>query len=253
MGIFPILTSEKTIQVRDTIRLDASKSFVSKGTEAIIGVEIEPEAGAGFADVFVSGKPQEWYLDWQYTGASRFLNVAVRVTIDDAVPPDPLDPINNPGSPATTYTADYSLEVISAEDDALFSDDADLFSYEEEIFKLLPRGKTSFNYKHRRAQTIIVENFNERGVVGPGFSRISKANLVDIDDVRQWSICLTLAMIYEDNSKTVGDTFFRKSESYYSMALAHKHKAFYRIDYDGNGTATPGEINPFFTAGIVRR
>lgn len=239
MGIFPFLNHEKVIQVRDTIRLDASRSFVSKDMDQIINVEIEPESGDGFKSVF-SSKRDEWFLDWQFEGQSREVDVTVRLTIDD----DALNP--------TQQTQTFKVYVLSFEDDGLFSDDSELFSYEEEIFKLLPRGKSSFIYKHRRAQNIIVESFNERGVLANNQTRITKEHLLDVDDVKQWSICLTLALIFEDNSKTVGDVFFRKSESYYSMALGHKHRAFFRIDFNGDGQLSNSEINPYYTARIVR-
>lgn len=234
MAIFPQLNIENIVQVDDTIRLDASRSYASKGEAAITLVEIEPESGSGFIDV-TGTKEKDRYLDWQYAGASRTVTVSVRVTTD--------------GAPVT-YTKD--LEVISAADDKLFSNDGDLLQHEEEILKFLPDGKTSFTYMHRRAQELIVEDFNERGVEKSDQTKLTKDDFLDVDEVKQWSIALTLALIFEDNSNVVGDKFSMKAEDYRSRAKGHKHRAFFRVDLNGDGSITAGDKSPYRTKDLVR-
>ena len=232
--IFPQLNIENIIQIKDTIRLDATRSFVSKDEASISLIEIEPEAGAGFIDV-TGTKSKDWFLDWQYSGASRTVTITVRVTTD--------------GAPVAST---FDLEVISKVDDKLFSTDADLFGHETDILKFLPDGKTSFNYMHRRAQKLIVEDFNERGVTDYDRQKLTKDAFVDVDEVRDWSIALTLALIFEDNSNVVGDTFSVKAEEYNSAALRHRNRAFFRVDLNGDGTIDTGEAIPYQTKDIVR-
>lgn len=234
MAIFPNLNIENIVQVNDTIRLDASRSYASKGEADITLIEIEPEAGEGFIDV-TAVKNKDWFLDWQYSGASRTVVVTVRITTD--------------GSPVAST---FNLEVISEADDKLFSDDADLLTFESEILKFLPDGKTSFKFMHRRAQRLIVEDFNERGATDYDRQKLTKDAFVDIDEVKDWSTALTLSMIFKDNSNVVGDTFSTKAEEYNSAALRHRNRAFYRIDLNGDGNIDTGETVPYQTKDIVR-
>lgn len=234
--IFPkLLMKEKIIQTADTIRLDAQQSFVSKDEAPITAVEIRPEAGENFINIF-DAKSVNWYLDWEYAGASRTVDVTVRVTTD--------------GAPVE-FTD--QIEVITPEDDKLFSEDADLAVHETDIFKFLPKGKTSFKYAHRRAQRLIVEDFAERGVVDNDQNQLTKNSFVDIGEVKEWSIYLTLALIFEDNSNVVGDTFGQKAEDYHSEKKSHQQRAYYRIDLNNNGAIEKGELSSFQTSRLQRR
>ena len=234
MAIFPQLNIENIVQVNDTIRLDATRSYASKDEAAISLVEIEPENGAGFIDV-TGSKSTDWFLDWEYSGSSRTVDITVRVTTD--------------GAPVA-FT--FNLDVITKADDKLFSTDGDLLQHEEEIFKFLPKGKTSFIYKHRRAQELIIEDFNERGVTNFNQKKLTKDDFIDIEEVKQWSIHLTLSLIFADNSNVVGDNFSQKADNYLSMALGHRDRAFFRVDLDGDGQISDNENTPFKTTDIVR-
>ena len=238
MAIFPKLRLDRVVQINDSTRLDATSTFISKDESAITLVEIQPEATESFVDVTSTGNNRErnWFLDWEYSGASRTVDVTVRVTTD--------------GSPVT-FTE--SISVLTAADDYLFSDDYDLLVKEEDITKWLPDGRTSFKYKHRQVQTMIVEDFNERGVVDTDGEKLTKAAFVEIDEVRQWSLNMVLSLIFKDNSNVVGDIYDQKANEYMSEALTHKHRAFYRLDLDGDGNISRGEQSPFRTVDIVRQ
>lgn len=238
MAIFPKMSTDRIVQVEDSLRLDATSTFISKDEAAITLVEIQPEATESFIDVTGTGSnlAKNWFLDWQYSGTSRTVDITVRVTTD--------------GAPVT-FT--QSLEVITASDDKLFSDDYDLTVKEEDILKWLPDGRTSFKYKHRQVQTMIVEDFNERGVVDRDNNKLTKDAFVDIEEVRQWSLNMVLSLIFKDNSNVVGDIFDQKANNYMSEALTHKHRAFYRLDLNGDGSIDNNEKSPFRTVGLVRR
>lgn len=145
-----------------------------------------------------------------------------------------------------------SLTLVTEAEDYLFSSDVDLVKHEEEIFKFLPKGRSSFIYKHRRAQELILEDFNERGVTNTDNEKLTKADFVDIEEVRDWSIALTLSLIFADNSNVIGDTFSIKAEEYNSAALRHRDRAFTRVDLDGDGIIDKGETVSYQTKDIVR-
>ncbi len=234
MAIFPKMINDSVVAVDDATRLDATQTFVSKDEAEITVVEIEPEAGDGFIDV-TGTKVKDRFLDWQYTGVSRAVVVSVRVTTD--------------GVPVTST---FGLNVLTSDDDFLFSTDEDLLSMEEDILKWLPAGRTSYKYKHRRAQTLIVEDFNERGVTDTNNDKLTKAAFVDIEEVRQWALNMVLSLIFEDNSNVVGDIYGLKAADYMSDALIHKTRAFFRVDKDGDGSLDDGDKSPYRTVDLVR-
>lgn len=234
MAIFPNLNIENIIQINDTIRLDATRSLVSKDEAAISLVEIEPESGSGFIDV-TGSKQKDWFLDWQYAGASRTVTVSVRVTTD--------------GMPVTST---FDLEVITPADDKLFSNDGHLLEEESDILKFLPDGKSSFNFMHRKAQKLIIKKFNDDGVQDYDQNKITKDDVVDLTEVQEWSASLTLALIFKDNSNVVNDNYSIKADEYFSQAAERQQRAFFRLDLNGDGSIQPGEKTQFQTRDIVR-
>jgi len=236
MAIFPKLLTDKTVQIEDMFRLDSRRTSVSKNEAAVTLVEIEPESGDGFVDV-TGTSYKEWFLDWQYSGLSRTVVASVRVTTD--------------GTPVT-FT--QSISVLIEADDMLFSDDQDLLSKEEDILKWLPKDspRTSFKYKHRQAQTEIVEDFNERGVEDFDRDRLTKEAFVDRLEVQQWSLNLTLSLIFRDNSNLVGDLYDQKANEYFSQAMEHRDAFKHRLDLDGDGIIDKNENVPYRTGDLVR-
>lgn len=234
MAIFPNLNIENIVQTHDTIRLDATRSVASKDEAAISLVEIEPESGSGFIDV-TGSKAKDWFLDWQYAGASRTVTVSVRVTTD--------------GVPVTST---FDLEVITPADDKLFSNDGHLLEEESDILKFLPDGKSSFNWQHRKAQKLIIKKMNDDAVEDYDRNKITKDAFVDITEVQEWSAALTLALIFKDNSNVVNDNYAIKSNDYFSIAAERQQRAFFRLDLNGNGTIETGERSQFQTKDLVR-
>lgn len=64
--LFPVLEVEKSVQIQDKTRLDASKSFVSKGATAISTLTITPGVGETPISVY-NADANEWYLDWKFS------------------------------------------------------------------------------------------------------------------------------------------------------------------------------------------
>jgi len=212
MAIFPNLELEKMVQTGDKTRLDASKSFISKGEEAVTLVEIEPETGAGFITVTASN-PKDWFLDWQYSGISRTETVTVRITTDDL-----------------PVTASRSLIIMTSADDGLFSSDSDLIMLEGDILKYVRPGRNSFLDFHRKAQETIVDWFNAKNYRRTDGTKIEKGDFLDVGEVTEWSKYLTLAYIFQDASNAVGDIFDVKSKQYESRSVSARERGIIRLD-----------------------
>ena len=222
MAIFPNLRSEGTVQVNDRTRLDATGSFGDKSEAAITLVEIEPEASAGYIDV-TGTSSKDWYLDYEYAtdGAKT---VSVRVTTD--------------GAPTTQS---FTLTVKSVADDKLFSEDSDLLPHEPDIMKWVPKGRNSYLNIHRRAQERIMAFLDEKGYTDTDGNRLVLADIVDIQEVTEWSKFLTLRLIFEGISNAVDDIFMDKAKKYKSMEVEARNRAILRVDVDGSGTIDDSE------------
>lgn len=234
MAIFPDIKTEGTIQIDDQIRIDASRSFVSKDEAAITLVEIQPEATESFVTVTGSSSA-DWFLDWRYSGSTRTVAVAVRVTTD--------------GSPVTFSK---NVEVLTSADDKLFSDDDDLIGIETDVLRYLPKGRSSFLNVHRKAQDIILAELDDRGITDFEGNRLTKDAVVDVEEVNKWSTYSVLWMIFQDLSDAVDDIFARKSDFFASRMNFHRDRSFLRLDLNGDGNLDLGEIVPVRTTRLLR-
>jgi hypothetical protein len=234
MAIFPNLELEDVVQVGDKTRLNSTKTFASKDEASITLVEIEPESGNGFIDVTGSG-PRDYFLDWEYSGISRTVTVSVRVTTD--------------GLPVTTTK---TIEVLTASDDGLYSDDQDLISLESDILKWVREGRNSFLDFHRKAQFLILDFLNDIGVRDVDSKRITKDDIVDVLEVRKWSKYKTLALIFEDISNATDDVFAEKRRFYDSLAKSAFNKSVLRLDLNNDGVVEDSEGVSIYTGFLSR-
>jgi hypothetical protein len=234
MALFPIIEMESVSQVEDKVRINARKSFAAKGTDDITVVEIDPDGMTGFIDVTGAGQ-DDWYLDWVYL-TSGDKTVTLRLT-------------NIAGTQSTTFTH----SVLTASEDNLFSTDDDLVKLETDILKWLPEGRSNYNYAHRAAQTIILDEMNNRLIVNSDGSRFTKDQLVDIREVQDWSKFKTLQLIFMNISNQPEDVFMQKAKSYAKKADEASRKAAIRFDRDSDGTIDDDEKFDLKTASLFRR
>jgi hypothetical protein len=219
---------EDLIQVGDKTRLDASDSFKSPDEAAIALIEIEPEASAGFIDV-TSTK----YLDWQYESDGEKV-VTVRVTTD-GLPQDKT----------------FIITSISEADDRLFSNDKDISKLEVDVFRFLRPGRASFLDMHRESQTIIIDDLNQRGITDREGNRLTKDDLFDVKEVREWSKYQTLSLIYKSVQSEVDDVYASKALMYEEMAKTQQTRAYIRLDFNQDGTVD-NKLN-LITGDLTRR
>lgn len=214
--VFPKLTLETVLQVDDKTRLEAIDSFATQG-ETITDVEIEPEVGAGYISVYDTDN-EKWYLDWAYE-TDGVKTVSVKVTTDAP----------------SVRTKSYSITVLTEEEDALFSSDNDLYPYEPNIKKYLPRGKNSFIYAHRAAQTKILAFLDEQRIWKEDKTRYTKADIVDKEEFNRWSIFQTLLIIFESSQVSTSDIFQEKRLEYENEMRQARNRGALRLDADGDG------------------
>lgn len=222
MPIFPILELETTVQVNDKTRIDGSKSFISKGEAAVTLVRIKPETSGSF--ITVTGTTyKDWYLDWQFSTDGN-KTVTIEITTD--------------GSPVTVTK---TLSVVTEASDKLFSTDDDLVGHESDILKYVRAGRATFKDKHRVAQDLIMKWLDEHRYTDSNGNRLTKAVILDIEEVRSWSKFLTLQIIFSSLSNAIDDIFAKKSELYNGLMSQARNRAILRLDLNGDSSISDSE------------
>jgi len=230
--IFPKNTHELVVQVDDKIRLDATLSFVTEG-ETITDIEIKPSATDSFISV-MNDDYDKWYLDWAYEDEGE-ITVSLKITSD-----------------LGTKTKNYSITVLTEEEDALFSNDNDLIAYEPDLKRMLPQGKNSFIYAHRKAQEKILAYLDEQRIWKSDNTRFSKNDITDKEEFHRWSVFQTLLIIFESMQVSVNDIFQEKREQYDKDMREARNRASLRLDVDGDGNTDTVPYNIRSTM-MVRR
>jgi hypothetical protein len=222
--IFPILKSDSVVQVSDKIRFDASSSFVNGAPVTLY--EIDP--GTGFIDVTADKT-----LDWAYD-----LEGDKTVTLRLARGMD-------------VETVTKTVTVLTQAQDRLFSSDKDLVAHEANVYDYLPKGFSSFNHVHRSAQQLILDSLSQRGYYTDSGVPLTKNDLFNVEEVKQWSKFLVLSMIFSNAQNEVGDFFAQKSQTYKELSERSAARAF--ITLDPNQSGTPEQVISLTSGRLVRR
>ncbi len=230
MAIFPNLIVEPVVQVNDRTRLDASKSFVTQDEDAISSIEIRPSSSESFINVTT-----DKYLDWEYA-ASGTETITTRIIAGSA-----------------TGEIETEIQVITANDDYLYSNDSDLQMQESDIMKWVKDGRNSYKDLHRRAQTLILNHLRKQGYVDVNGDPYTKEAIVDIEEVKQWSTFIVLRIIFDSISNAVDDVFAAKSKYYKGQEVEWRNQAVLRLDTDGDGVVDDGEQVDIQSGVVVRR
>lgn len=226
--IFSKLKSELVNQVGDKIRLDASKTF-EQGTE-IFSVEIMPEVGADYISLDLS---KDFVLDWVYA-TPGIKTATLRVNGDDLA------------------LVTIEINVLTEIEDKLFSNDSDIDPIESDISYYYKQGRNSHLDMHRVAQNDILEELYDRGVKDSEGNKLTKANILQTDELKAWSKYLVLYLIYKDQKKSVDDAITEKMNLYRGLATkASQNKKFLKIDTDLDGKSET--INTNLESATIRR
>lgn len=240
MALFPMIETEDRVQLSDRTRLSAANSFATAG-RTITKIEIEPEASAGYFDVTV-----DKFLDWAYSAASAVPGTETGVTLATIS-------VRLTDDLANTLTKTFNLELIDAVSDKLYATDAKLRQHEPELMRYLPEGRSSFKNVHRRAQGLILAWLDKEGMTDVDGKRLTKANLVDVQEVTEWATFLALSLIFRGMSNAKEDVFSIKAAEYEKMATVNRQRAVLRLDVDNDGQVDPGEQDYIRSATVVRR
>jgi hypothetical protein len=130
---------------------------------------------------------------------------------------------------------------VTAATDALWSSDKDLIGYENQIMKWVPQGRNSWLNVHRKAQVLILDWLDSIRVWKQDGTRLTKADFLVTNDVRQLSAYWTLQLIFEDLSNKPDDVFSLKAESYAELVQSAKNRG--RIQADFNDNQTDDDVN----------
>jgi hypothetical protein len=234
-NIFGNLELEAVVQTKDKTRLNASKSFSPKGEQPIDQVKISPETGVALIAVHGAGNPKDWFLDWEYaTAGTKTVTLEIKA-----------------GPHTVTFTR--TIEVVTPEQDKLFSKDSDLIQFEPDILKWLPAGKSTYNNIHRNAQYLIIDWLDSIRVWRTDGTKLTKADLSLTDDLKQLSIYMTLELIFMSISNQVDDVFLNKARMYGQKALLVQGRGRIQADLNGNGTLDTGEAADLRSFTLVRR
>jgi hypothetical protein len=200
---------EKIVQVDDYTLIDFTRSIISD--ETLITFKIKPEASASFIDV-----SSDFKLGYAYsTDGTKVISIEVETDVQ-------------------TLNKDFTVEVITKENDLLFSDDADLLAHEDDILSYLSEARKSFLDRHRVAQDTILDTLDHKQVYKMNGDKLEKTDLADIKEVWQWSKYLTLAMIFENLSNQVEDVFALKAKKYGEKASFYSERSQIRLKYEPN-------------------
>lgn len=234
--IFPHCETDSVVQVNDRFRIDASRSYVPKGSGTVVKVEIEPHTGDGFIDVTGSDY-SDWYLDWQYTSAGAKV---ISVKVYTAVGPD------------VSTTSTYSITCLTEAADELFSKEEELKFHESDVMRWLPQGRGSWKFILRQAQTMIFDWLYANGNLNSDGTKIDKTSIVTTDDLRDWSTFLALRLIMMDMRKQSADIFGQKMIDYEGKEQRAREKYLIRIDVNKDGVQSNYEGHSVQVKRLIR-
>ena len=231
MAVIGKIQTEGIVQVGDKTRIKVKGTFVTPDEGSITLLRVDPDTTGTFYDV-TSNK----YLDFAYLTAGD-TTVSLEVTTDS--------------SAAQVFTS--TISVITETEDQLFSTDEEIIAHEHDILDFLPKGRFSFKDKHRAAQDRILGYLDEKQIWDCDNNRLTKAAIIDNDEVNDWSKFMVLELIFRDASNAIDDIFFDKAEFYRNMMVEARNRACLRLDLDGDGEIKCDDKVHLYTTTMVRR
>jgi hypothetical protein len=136
----------------------------------------------------------------------------------------------------STVSQNFTVNVVTEEEDNLYSSDDAMFSIETEIKRYLPPGKNSFKYIHRESQSRILSYLDRKRIWNTDGTPLTKDQINLGGEVSKWSLYESLFVIYNDLFVSVGDKFQEKINQYRELRNSERDRATLRIDVTGSGT-----------------
>lgn len=139
------------------------------------------------------------------------------------------------GNGTETTTKYFYVKVHSVEGDALYSSDKDIMSYDTEIMKYAPKGRASFIDVHRTAQSNILDWLDQNGYRDNSAKRYRKFDILDKEEVKNWSKFMVLKMIYFRLHNQVDDVYKKKSDYFEKLEISARSRFTLSLDKDKDG------------------
>ena len=140
----------------------------------------------------------------------------------------------------TSQSVTENVKVYSEIGDRLFCSDQDLETHEHDMRKWVKAGKSSHKNFIRRSQELILEFLAGKGYVNVDHEKLTKFDMVDSKDLRDWSIYMTLRLVMQDLTNAVDDVFDKKSKMYEAKEVEARNR-YIRTDLDKDGKAHEDE------------
>lgn len=230
--IFGVIKSDDKVFTGDKVRIDVSSSFLAPGLsfKTPISHEVSSDGGTTWYDV-TAKKMVDWIF---YTAGDK--EISLRLTLSD--------------NSTQTFTKDVTVLNLTTQN--LFSNDSDLYIYEPDIDQYLPKKWSSWNLVHLKAQEYIMDWLDEKRIFKEDGSKFVVADLLDIQEVKQFSIAKALEFIFEGNSNIVGDISSVKKDKYKELANEKGSRAQISLNYTGDATEENPERIDLLSVGINR-
>lgn len=152
-----------------------------------------------------------------------------------------------------TDTQNFYIKVYSVAGDRLFCSDKDLTAHQSDIMKWVSDGRSSYKNVIRRSQSLIIAWLDEKGYVNAYGDKFTKHDIIDLEEVRQWSIFQTLKLIMLDLHNVTDDVFEKKAKDFSIQEEAARNRAILRIDVNKDGTADATEGLSISSGSLFRR
>jgi hypothetical protein len=216
------LKCEEVVQINDQTRFDLTKTFITSDEGTLTSIKIKPDS-VNFPSLQFTITTNK-YLDYAYDEDGE-KEIEIEVITSE-----------------TTKTITKTISALSVEDDKLFSSDYDLVKHENGIFRYLREGRSSFLDKHREAQAEILRQLDRERITKTDGTRLTKSEIADVEDVKDWSKYLVLYYILNAQKSEVGDVFDDKSKDYLQRSIQSRASALLRLDLNQDGAAENYDI-----------
>jgi hypothetical protein len=215
MSIFGVIKTDDKVFTGDQLRIDTWTSFLAPGLTFATSTshEISVDEGVTWFNV----TPKKGIADWIFSTAGDKI-ITLRLTT----------------STPTSQTFTKTVKVLDLTAQKLFSLDSDLYIIEPEIDQYLPKRWSSWNLVHLKAQEYIIDWLDEKRIFRKDGTKYVVNDLLDLQEVKQWSVYKTLEFIYEGNSNIVGDISSTKRDKYKLMASEKASRSQLSLNYSGN-------------------
>lgn len=147
----------------------------------------------------------------------------------------------------------FYQKVYSEAGDRLFCTDQDLTAHESDLMKWVRSGRSSFKDQIRRSQKLIIAWLDEKGYVNAYNEKFDKWDIADLEEVKQWSIFMTLRLIMQSISNQTDDVFDKKAAMYSKLEEAARQRAILRIDVNKDGIVDDYEGPAIASGSLFRR